>query len=351
MIVADPMLLWDGAIGIQRVVDAGLVSPDYRVYAASEGSDPAFLAYLVRSPHMISCYQGGARGTNIRRNRIARTDFQAIPLNLPPLTEQRKIAAIISSIDEFLEQSQAVISQLQIVKEAMLGELLVRGLPGRHASFKDADIGKIPSSWEVSSLGEVCVPGGLQTGPFGSQLKASEYTPLGIPVIMPKDLIDQHVSTESVARIPESRAGSLPKHRVEPGDILFGRRGDIGRCALVREAERGWICGTGCLRARLDQNIDPEFLVRWLASGPIVAWLTERAVGQTMLNLNTEILGGTPIVIPPIKEQAEIATVVSSIEQRINASREILANSNELKAALISVLLTGELRVTLDEAP
>src|ERR1041384_790962 len=144
LIVADPMLLWDGAIGIQRVVDAGLVSPDYRVYAPRKDVDSAFLSYVVRSPTMISHYQGGARGTNVRRNRIARSDFLLIPLVLPPLTEQRKIASILSSLDDTIEAAQAVIDQLQNVKNVLMADLLTRGLPGQHAQFKQTDLGEVP---------------------------------------------------------------------------------------------------------------------------------------------------------------------------------------------------------------
>lgn len=154
-VVADPMLLWDGSIGIQRVVDAGLVSPDYRVYDATNLAAPDFLAYLVRSPQMLVHYQGGARGTNVRRNRIARSDFLRIPVALPPLGEQRKIAAILSSVDDAIEATQAVIEQLQLVKKAMMAELLTRGLPGRHTRFKMTEIGEVPEEWEVLPLGEL----------------------------------------------------------------------------------------------------------------------------------------------------------------------------------------------------
>lgn len=227
-----------------------------------------------------------------------------------------------------------------------MAELLTRGLPGRHTRFKQTEIGEVPDEWEVVTLAAACVNGGLQTGPFGSQLKASEYTPTGVPVIMPKDIVAQRFSTASIARIPETRAQGLPRHRVKIGDILFGRRGDIGRCALVREPEHGWLCGTGCLRARPDVGINPEFLVRWLGSARVVAWLNEHAVGQTMLNLSTSILGKTPVCIPSSNEQDEIAGVVSAVERNIDATREHFDALGSTRSALRSVLLTGELRVT-----
>jgi type I restriction enzyme S subunit len=349
-VVADPMLLWDGSIGLQNVVEAGLVSPDYRVYKPGRQVDPKFLGYLVRSTLMLPHYQGGARGTNVRRNRIARSDFLAIPVLLPPLGEQKKIAAILSSVDEAIEATQAVIDQLQVVKKAMMAELLTHGVPGRHTQFKQTEIGEVPEEWKVTSLLQLCGADGLQTGPFGSQLKANEYTPEGVPLVMPKDIREQEFVEDSIARIPEIRARSLSQHRVEPGDILFGRRGDIGRCALVRLQQAGWVCGTGCLRARPRMAVNGEYLVRWLSFEPVVAWLTEHAVGQTMLNLNTDILGDLPVVLPSEPEQQAITRALCAVEASLSENRTQMRAAEALKSALMSVLITGEVRVKPDEA-
>src|SRR5690349_15599223 len=107
------------------------------------------------------------------------------------------------------------------------------------------------SHWTDTTLGQIVERDGLQTGPFGSQLKAAEYTPTGVPVVMPKDMGSGRIESATVARVPESIAAErLAQHRVRAGDVLFGRRGDIGRCALVEPHQEGWLCGTGCLRAR-----------------------------------------------------------------------------------------------------
>lgn len=146
------MLLWDGTIGRQEAADSGLVSPDYRVYELAERVASDFMRYVVRDPRMLRHYQGGARGTNVRRNRIAREDFLRIPFHLPPRPEQRKIAAILSSVDEVIEKTEAMIEQLQVVKKAMMQELLTRGLPGRHTRFKQTEIGRAPDAWDVVPL-------------------------------------------------------------------------------------------------------------------------------------------------------------------------------------------------------
>jgi type I restriction enzyme S subunit len=117
-------------------------------------------------------------------------------------------------------------------------------------------------SWNEQTLGEICdeVNGVIQTGPFGSQLHESDYIPAGVPVVMPKNIVDGRVSKEDIAQISDENAKRLGRHVLLAGDIVYGRRGDIGRRALITEREDGWFCGTGCLTARG-------------AMGLILAWL------------------------------------------------------------------------------
>lgn len=200
----------------------------------------------------------------------------------------------------------------------------------------------VPEGWIPTTLEHIAEPRtGLQTGPFGSQLKASEYADEGIPVIMPKDIRDGRVVDDTAARVSESTAASLHKHRCEVGDILFGRRGDIGRCAVITSKERGWLCGTGCLRARPRAGtVDADFLTQQLRQQSIAAWLTEHAVGQTMLNLNTSILGALPLLLPPLPEQRKIAAILSSVDEAIEKTQAVIDQVQVVRKGLMQELLT-----------
>ena len=88
-------------------------------------------------------------------SKLESADLGELPIPLPPLPEQRKIAAILSSVDDAIEASQAVIDQLQVVKKAMMAELLTKGLPGRHKKFKQTEIGEVPEEWSFGDVGEV----------------------------------------------------------------------------------------------------------------------------------------------------------------------------------------------------
>lgn len=114
-------------------------------------------------------------------------------------------------------------------------------------------------NWKHVSLGEISV--NIQTGPFGSQLHQSDYSEKGTPVVMPKDLISGHISEESIARVSDDHVERLSRHKIEVGDILYSRRGDVGRCAFASETEAGWLCGTGCLRVTIDsRKANPKFV-------------------------------------------------------------------------------------------
>ena len=106
--------------------------------------------------------------------------------------------------------------------------------------------------WASVTLGAISA--NIQTGPFGSQLHQSDYSDEGIPVVMPKDLVNGHVSEDSIARVSMSHVDRLSRYKIEDGDILYSRRGDVGRCAFATEVEQGWLCGTGCLCVTIDQS-------------------------------------------------------------------------------------------------
>ena len=117
----------------------------------------------------------------------------------------------------------------------------------------DVSFCSYPDSWYFMTLGELLdMDGGkVQTGPFGSQLHASDYVSEGIPSVMPKNISIEGIVEEGIARITETDANRLSKYLLEEGDIVYSRRGDVEKCALVKEHEAGWLCGTGCLRVRL----------------------------------------------------------------------------------------------------
>jgi type I restriction enzyme, S subunit len=182
--------------------------------------------------------------------------------------------------------------------------------------------------WPSSSLGNLveCDGGVIQTGPFGSQLHQSDYVSEGIPVIMPKDIVDGRVSTNSVARVSEETATRLSRHQLVPRTIVLPRRGEITKRAFIREEQAGWLCGTGCVQISVHgDHLIPEFLYYYMEQAHVVRWLEQHAVGTTMLNLNTEIVAALPVSCPPPPVQKRIARTLSVYDDLIDNNRRRMA--------------------------
>lgn len=183
------------------------------------------------------------------------------------------------------------------------------------------------SEWEITTIGAICdlTDGTVQTGPFGSDLHASDYSVIGTPVIMPANLRKNQIIEDGIARIGEEHVIRLKNHQLVKDDIVFPRRGDVARYAVIDERYEGWLCGTGCLRIRFEKNsiIDPKYLGYWLGTARVEEWLLSNAVGTTMPNLNTSILKALPVPLPPLEEQHSIADILGSLDDKIEANRRM----------------------------
>lgn len=202
----------------------------------------------------------------------------------------------------------------------------------------------LPDGWKLTTLGKVC-EGDLQTGPFGSQLHAHEYQKEGVPVLMPKDIINCRADITNASKISEKRALDLHKHRLIAGDLLFSRRGDVARFALISEGTEGSLCGTGCLKARPSKNHSPNFLSYILQKNTVKTWLEQNAVGQTMPNMNTAILNELPLISASSREEEDkIAQILSTWDKAIEKLECLITAKKKRKKALMQQLLTGKKR-------
>ncbi len=127
----------------------------------------------------------------------------------------------------------------------------------------------------------------IQTGPFGSQLHQSDYSTVGTPVVMPKDLVDGRISDFSIACVSRDHVERLKRHKIKDGDFVFARRGDVGRCALVSDKEAGWLCGTGCFRVSIDnKKSDITYIYYQLQREETIEWIVSKAIGVKSEYLN-----------------------------------------------------------------
>jgi type I restriction enzyme S subunit len=200
-----------------------LVLPDriWQLEPDTHRVDGLWLYYVLSAPGMRARLSELASGTSGSMKNLSQEKFLGLCVSIPPLGEQRKIAAILSSVDDAIDATQAVIEQLQVVKKAMMAELLSRGLPGRHTRFKQTEIGEVPEEWEVVKLGS--------TGDWLSGGTPSKQDPTlwdgPVPWVSPKDMkrprIDDaidHVSREALRRGTQRRF-RIPRVRLAAGVI------------------------------------------------------------------------------------------------------------------------------------
>lgn len=170
---------------------------------------------------------------------------------------------------------------------------------------------EIPNTWLWCRLSFVLLQ--ASTGPFGSMLHKNDYTDIGIPIVNPANIIDGKISPHKIKRVSESTAARLTSYKLQNGDVIIGRRGEMGRSAVVAEVQTGWLCGTGCFYVTPLSILIPEYLVFLLSSPYAKLALTKNSVGTTMNNLNHNILGNLLIPIPPKQEQIRIMAQYTDI--------------------------------------
>ena len=281
------------------------------------------------------------------------------PIALPPLTQQRKIATILSTIDTAIEQTEALIEKYRYIKAGLMHDLFTRGVlptgqlrPPRDQApelYQETAIGWIPREWKVSRLATILRESGghLQTGPFGSQLHAHEYQSEGVPVVMPQDINDGKIGTESIARISEKRALSLAKHQLKVGDIIIARRGELSRAAAVSVIEQGWLCGTGCFLLRFGRtDLNHFFFGHIYRYDYIQRQIAGTQVGTTMPSLNNSVMGRVFFPCPAPDEQTNICNRLNKSEWEIDGLKAHAEKLKLQKLGLMQDLLTGKVSVT-----
>jgi type I restriction enzyme S subunit len=327
-------------------------------------ADSLFLYYVFSSKDQQDYIRQHTIQTGVPHTNLGTLRNALIPV--PPIVEQRAIAHILGALDDKIELNRKMNETLEAMARALFKSWFVdfepvrakaegrdTGLPAHIAalfpdSFEDSELGEIPKGWRASTLGaETERHGGrIQTGPFGSQLHASDYSAEGVPVVMPQDIANRRVSTARIARINESDAQRLARHRMEPGDIIFSRRGDVERHAQISARETGWLCGTGCLLVRMGPQWLPSMFMSLTLDRPESrAWITQHAIGATMPNLNTGILSAVPLVVPPRDLLQAFARLAEPIEQSISARNAESHSLESLRDALLPKLISGELRM------
>ncbi len=226
-------------------------------------------------------------------------------------------------------------------------ELLVRiagerakpiGAPPNRQQARPAELRSgLPHGWVSARFEQILLE--LQTGPFGSSLHQSDYVVGGTPVINPASIQGERIVPIDKMAVGAATLERLATFKFRAGDVVLGRRGEMGRSAVVTESEQGWLCGTGSLILRLSRQVCARFVVLLLGSPSVRDYLGGKAVGATMQNLNQGILLNLVIGVPPSAEQHRIVAKVDELMVLCDRLEASLQQADEHRRRLLETLL------------
>lgn len=335
----------------------GAINVSDKVYAIGRGLcsicatsiNSKFLMYFL----MLIMQDTKKFGQGSTFDAITIQELKQLPVLLPPINTQNRIASYLdrkcAQIDAIIAKQQQIIEKLKEYKLSVITEAVTKGLDP-NVPMKDSGvewIGKVPEGWIITSLRNGL--SNIQTGPFGSQLHAEDYIENGIFVINPANIVDGEIIPDKKCSITNDKAAELSQHILKTGDILFARRGEMGRCAYFCDGIGRCLCGTGCIKLQCNKMLLPKFASWFLQMLGVKQYLSLHSVGTTMANLNSNIIAAIPTVLPPIKEQKQIVRYIEnkmrSIQELQKKNESITKKLMDYKKSLIYEIVTGKREV------
>ena len=290
-----------------------------------------WIYYSLVHKNILKFINGGTR------TKLNQSDLREIELTFPPLPEQKKIASILSSVDDVIEKIQLQINKHQDLKTSVMNELLTKGIG--HTEFKDSKLGKIPKSWEIKTLKNLgeCIRG-LTYSPKNVSSK-------GLLVLRSSNIKDEEILLKDNVYV---NLKIEEKYLSKKLDILIcvrnGSRNLIGKSAIINENYTNFTHGAFMIIYRSKYN---NFLQYLFKSNKFFDYVS-KDIGATINSINTGNLLNYKFAIPTEKEQREIANILLSINNLILINKKKLKKYKSLKKSLMQDLLTGKVRVSVN---
>jgi type I restriction enzyme S subunit len=303
---------------VPEELDQQVCSTGYFVIRAKPEVDFRFVFYFLQTEDFMEAMEKLQKGASYPA--VTDGDVRSQPIPVPPLSEQQRIVGVLDEAFAGLATAEAHAAQnLQNARalfESHLQAVFTQGGPG----------------WVETTLEQATA--GVFTGPFGSLLHKHDYIENGIPLVNPAHITDTGIEPDMRKTVSEATAKRLANYIMNEGDVVIGRRGEMGRCALVTEVEDGWLCGTGSFFIKPSERCDMGYLVHYLRSDGCRKHLEALAGGAVMPNLSNTALGGLSIFLPSLREQKEIVNEIDAL----SAETQRLASLYERKLAALEAL-------------
>ena len=276
--------------------------------------------------------------------RIKWRDLSSINVLLPPLKVQEEISKLIFSMQDNIEKAENLIQVAEKLKKGMLEELLTKGIG--HKKFKKTELGEIPEEWGICELADLAIKKeDIVAGPFGSDLKVSDYVDKGVPIIRLQNVEQCAFVFKDMKYVSEEKANELRYHSFKRGDIILAKLGDpVGKTCFVPESIENGIVTSDVVRIRLDpEKIAPIYSLYILNSFIISSQLKSGTIGSTRPRVNLNDVRELMVPLPRIDEQKKISNILLAIDNEILASRNNLQSLRLIKKKLTNSFLSGEL--------
>lgn len=320
---ARPYLRKSGVVDFSGVV----ADKTYVLDAVPEnGLLQEFLPFVLASDPFIA--YANAEATGSMNPRLLWGPLQRYEFELPPLDEQKRIAILLWAIERHRQSIATVARTAAVTHDAWLDH-----------TIKAYDIARHRTIGELIEAGELR----LLTGPFGSTLSAKEFVEGGVPIIHPSHIRDGEAKVDPKSTLPEERAKTLSRWRVQQGDLIMMRKGDVGRSALIAKHQVGWVISSDCISIRLsrDATVSPEFLRLTLAVPSAMGILLQNAPGTTMPGINERSLKSIPVPAIDAAEQSGITQQSRNVLAAVDAATKELADLVSTRSSVLADVFGG----------
>ncbi|MFZ5468023.1 MAG: restriction endonuclease subunit S [Myxococcota bacterium] len=320
------------------------------VLARPDEADDVFLLSAIE--HGVGYLHRRSQGSTFLA--IGSDDLRSMPVPAPAIDAQRWIAELVSTVDEAIEQTEALIAKTQQIKAGLMNDLFTRGVtpdgqlrPAREEApklYKESPLGWIPKDWESSHLHKVAE---VRTGIAKNEGRVFSR-PIAVQYLRVANVQDGFLDLSEMKTV-QIEAADLERYRVLAGDVLMNEGGDLdklGRGAVWAGSSEPCVHQNHVFVVRCGTALLPVFLNAWTAT-PIARRYFMVAGKQTtnLASINKTQLGRLPVPIPPPQEQSEIVRGLDVVDARLQADSQVAAKLRLLKAGVMHDLLTGRVRV------
>ena len=248
---------------------------------------------------------------------ISKGIVENIEIPLPSLDEQRKIAAVLDKVSDLIAKRRQQLTKLDELVKARFVEIF-------------GDPVSNPYQWEKVTLSDLA---DVRIGPFGSLLHKEDYIVGGYPLVNPSHIWNDKIVVDENFSVSKRKYTELEPYHLKIGDVVMGRRGEMGRCAVVQR--EGLLCGTGSLIIRPKGDVTADYIQKIISFPSFKKTIEDMAVGQTMPNLNVPIVSNFQIIKPPLQIQEKYFELV----EKTGKTKTIISHSLEQLEMLKKVLM------------